>query len=127
MDNRVRAIQESGKVTTVQNRRNELLATADVRLVQAQVINKRSELINIVIWQCGPDVLWARTMQDFAAGNLFTAPKWLREQLSKLTPSQTFDFRGRPLASPGETIQVPAEASGDAGLDDIDAPGVLQG
>ena len=131
-DRRVRAIQDSGKITRIPGRRNELIATADVRLVQAQVINKHSELVNVVIWQCGPDVLYARSMQDFASGNYHNAPKWLREALDTLPAGSRFDYRGRPASDLAAPIKLANDegrpaATGDLFLADSDAPDVIQG
>ena len=103
------------------------MATADVRLFQARVIDKRSELKSVVVWQCGPDVLYAGSMENFFAGRVHNAPKWLREQLENLPPSRAFDFLGNSRSS-GETSDITVPRSAPVGdVLDEDAPGVVQG
>jgi len=77
------------------DRRRELLVLADVRLFQALVIDKDGEETGVVIWQCGTDVLVSRTMSGIFTGEgRVNAPRWLREQLTSLSPSRRFYYDG---------------------------------
>jgi len=104
-----------------------VLATADVKIQQVQVVNKTGEVLAVVVWQCGPDIMFSETMDGlFDAARRYRAPKWLVDQLDQLPPSKRFDYRGIPFggserAERGiiEVARTPPEGMEDGGDDDI--------
>lgn len=76
------------------NRKKELLATADVQLLQAQVIGKDGREFTAVFWICGPDIFYANELSDLFTSKRFKAPDWVREQLKTLPNSRRFDCWG---------------------------------
>lgn len=100
------------------NRRKELLATAEVQLLQAQVIGKDGREFTAVFWICGPDIFYANELSDLFTSKRFKAPEWVREQLKTLPPSRRFDCWGNAkngddqLAHPTKAqAQAPAPAT----------------
>jgi hypothetical protein len=77
--------------------RRQVIATADVSMMQAQVVDKSGEVRAIVVWKCGPDVYWADTMDGlFDNARRKRAPEWLLEQLAAVPTDKQFDSNGLP-------------------------------
>lgn len=118
-------------------RRKELLATADVQIMQAQVIGKDGRELNVVFWICGPDIFYANTLPELFSEKRFKAPPWIREQLKTLALSKQFDCWGNAKSqgdrnpgvdgSPAPTVVVPPRGSipttHDSLREDDDLPG----
>jgi hypothetical protein len=106
--------------------------------MQVQVVDKNGQIRPVVVWRCGPDIMFSETMDGmFDNDRRFRAPKWLVEQLDKLPPSKRFDSLGRPkinglgahsgadVESPDVIIEKPLSVVPD-GMEDDDVPGVQQ-
>lgn len=77
--------------------RRQVIAIADVSMMQAQVVDKSGEIRAIAVWKCGPDVYWADTMDGlFDNARRKRAPEWLLEQLAAVPADKQFDSDGRP-------------------------------
>jgi hypothetical protein len=95
-----------------------VIATADVRLQQVQVIDKNGQSRSLVVWQCGPDVVYGDSLQGlFDATQRRKAPEWLVEQLAALSPDRQFDFQGKPKSARKE--HVPSEVDDDDDVPDF--------
>ena len=91
-------IQQAADLVT--GRRAELLALADVEMFQADVIDTTSRRRNVIIWRCGPDILYANSMDGlFDEGRRKPAPQWLKDQIEKLPA-------GRRFTSVGESYEA---------------------
>jgi hypothetical protein len=105
--------------------KNALLGRADVRIFQCQVRNSRMQERNIVVWQCGTNVLYSATMDGlFDIERRRAAPKWLTDQILN-PPGYTvlFNYRGEkvqadlPTAAP-ELVAVQPDGGEDLELDE---------
>ena len=97
--------------TLVPGRRADLLALADVRIFQADVIDSQSRRRNVIIWQCGTDVLYAGTMDAlFDSQRRRGAPTWLKDQLVKLPASRRFTHDGSLYSAAAGNATVTAES-----------------
>mgnify|MGYP006411474053 CR=1 FL=1 len=113
------------------NARRQVIATADVSIRQVQVIDKVGAVRGIVVWQCGPDIFWADTMDGmFDAARRKSAPPWLVEQIKNLPQSQKFFSDGTAYDSAvevstpvGSVDTSPDHVPGDA---DTDLPSFAQ-
>lgn len=95
------------------------MATADVAIQQVQVVDKAGQVRSIVLWRCGPDVLYADNLDGlFDSARRKKAPSWLTEQLSSLSKTRQFDADGSPKASESPVSHIPT---------DSDAPDFVQG
>jgi hypothetical protein len=92
--------------------RRQVIATADVQMMQVQVVDSNGEIRAIVVWKCGPDVYWAETMDGiFDSARRKRAPTWLLEQLAAVPAEKQFDSEGKPKqVSVAKTVAKPAPA-----------------
>ncbi len=100
-----------------------MIASADVRLQQVQVIDKNGQSRSLVVWQCGPDVVYGDSLQAlFDATQRRKAPEWLTAQLFELPPERQFDYQGRPkTAGRKDTLlDVPRKEHVPSDMDDED-------
>jgi hypothetical protein len=105
-------VHEQKQTQYHRNRRREVLAVADVRIQQIQVIDKNGKVRALVIWQCGPDILYADSMDGlFDSQRRKKAPKWVLDQLLDLSEDRKFDYQGEPIGSLSE--HVPSEGAQD--------------
>lgn len=104
--------------------RRKVLASALVDLRQVQVIDKSGQIRGVIVWQCGPDILVAETMDGlFDSERRFSAPRWLVEQLEALPPSRQFDSRGNTLGSSSEAppaLEVQKTGKAPDGFGEVD-------
>ena len=111
-------------------KRRELVAVADVRLLQAQVINDKGAIKNVVIWQCGEDGVFAENITDLGnAEKTFAIPQWLKDQLKALPLQRQLTWDGRPksalpyaenaLASKAPEVAAPRLTGDVTGDDDL--------
>ena len=71
-------ISEQKKAQFHPTKRNEVLAAADVKLQQVQLIDKKGQIRSVVLWRCGTDVFYASTMDGlFDVAQRKRAPEWL--------------------------------------------------
>ena len=99
--------------------RNKVLATADVKIQQVQVIDKKGQIRSVVVWQCGTDMFYANTMDGmFDTAQRKTAPGWLVEAMSNLDADKQFNYDGTQKAT---------ETKPYLPTNDEDAPGFVQG
>ena len=113
------------------NRKREVLATADVSLQQAQVIDSKGEIKAIFVWRCGPDILFSENMEGmFDRDRRHAAPKWLRQQLESLPPSRQFDCfgsaKGASTDSPSPTAMSSSVGVVPDGMEDEETDGFSQ-
>lgn len=87
-------------------KRKQLLATADVQILQAQVIDKDGRERTVVFWVCGPDIFFADKLTDLFTEKRHRAPDWVRNQLKSLPNGRRFDFMG--VAKGSDTTVVAA-------------------
>lgn len=110
--------------------RRKVLASADVQLQQVQVVDSKGQIRSVVVWRCGPDILYAETMDGlFDVSRRHTAPKWLVEQLVSLPSDRRFDAFGRMpgSAESGDAVAFPSRPSvPDGEGKDDDLPGFQQ-
>lgn len=101
--------------------RNKVLATADVRLQQVQVVDKKGQIRSVIVWQCGTDILYASTMDGlFDAAQRKSAPQWLIDALHTLPSSKQY-------AADGSAKGASAPIADYLPEDDGDAPDFVQG
>ena len=106
------------------NTRRKVIATADVQLMQVQVVDKVGKIRSIVVWRCGPDILWADTLDAmFDASRRKAAPPWLIEQLDSLPIEQQFTSTGQPKQAAAAASSGPTHVPGVA---DTDLPDFAQ-
>lgn len=111
------------KTPTYSNQRRKVVAAADVAIQQVQVVDKAGQVRSIVLWRCGPDVLYADNLDGlFDSARRKRAPSWLTEQLSSLAQDRQFYSDGTAKAGA-------VESGDDAGHipTDTDAPDFVQG
>lgn len=98
------------------------MATADVAIQQVQVVDKQGQIRSIVLWRCGPDVLYADSLDGLMDNTRRKkAPEWLLEQLKKLPGDRQFSADGTAKSS------VPADPAHSHVPTDNDAPDFVQG
>lgn len=101
------------------NERNKVLAAADVRIRQVQLVDKKGQIRSVIVWQCGPDVFYANNMDGmFDVAQRRKAPDWLVTELSSLPADKQFSYTGDPK-TPTEKEYLPT--------DDSDVPDFVQG
>jgi hypothetical protein len=108
--------------------RRQVIATADVVMMQVQIVDKNGEIRAIAVWRCGPDVYWAETMDGlFDNARRKKAPEWLLEQLDAVPQDKRFDAYGKvkgvttvqkEVTSPSAVPHLPSS--------DTDLPGFVQ-
>jgi hypothetical protein len=85
--------------------------------MQVQVVDKTGQVRSIVVWECGPDIFWADTMDGmFDASRRKAAAPWLLEQLKALPYEQRFSSDGKPKRAP-ESTSIPSHVPSDADTD----------
>lgn len=88
-------VRDQAKAQFHPSKRRQVLAAADVRIQQVQVVDKDGRVRNIVVWRSGTDVVFSETMDGlFDTDRRFKAPRWVVEQLDALPPSKQYDFLG---------------------------------
>jgi hypothetical protein len=111
-------------------KRRQVVAAADVLIQQVQVVDSKGQIRSVLVWQCGPDILVAETMDGlFDENRRSRAPKWLVDQLKVLPPSRLFDCKGNAKGSVEELsadTAVTAAAPVPQGMEDDDAGGFEQ-
>ena len=106
------------------NQRRTVVAAADVALQQVQVVDKTGQIRSIVLWRCGPDVLYADSLDGLMDNTRRKrAPEWLIEQLKGLPLERQFTASG--VAKGKETEAQPSTPSHVP--TDSDAPDFVQG
>lgn len=112
-------ITEQKKTQYHPTQRNKVLAAADVKLRQVQLVDKKGQIRSVVVWQCGTDVFYANNMDGmFDVAQRRKAPEWLLEELNALAPDKQFTFSGNAKSST-EKDYLPD--------DDDDLPNFVQG
>lgn len=102
------------------------MATADVALQQVQVVDKTGQVRSIVLWRCGPDVLYADSLDGLMDNTRRRkAPEWLLEQLKELPLERQFSFTGE-VKGVSEPEKKPSRAPAHIPTDS-DAPDFVQG
>ena len=116
--------------------RRKVLASAEARLFQVQVIGSKGQERSLAVYQCGPDVFYAETMDGlFDQDRRKTAPAWLVDGIAALPGERRFDHTGKPairttaaavadLALPAPTPKAPQVRPAE--LADEDAPSFSQ-
>jgi hypothetical protein len=105
---------------TYSNQRRKVVAAADVAIQQVQVVDKAGQVRSIVLWRCGPDVLYADNLDGlFDSARRKKAPSWLTEQLTSLSQERQFYSDG---TSKSDEVSAPSHIPTDA-----DAPDFVQG
>ena len=115
------AVRGLPKAAKFSNQRRTVVATADVALQQVQVVDKQGQIRSIVLWRCGPDVLYADSLDGLMDNTRRKkAPEWLLEQLKKLPGDRQFHADGTAKHTAPEPTHnhVPT---------DNDAPDFVQG
>jgi hypothetical protein len=111
-------------------KRREVLASADVRIQQVQVVDKMGAMRSVVVWQCGTDIMFSETMDGlFDSARRYNAPDWLVKQLKLLPPSRRFDYTGAAYGGgDGEARRPTLEVAPTLpeGLEDDDIEGAEQ-
>ena len=98
--------------------RNKVLAAADVRIRQVQLVDKKGQIRSVVVWQCGTDVFYANNMDGmFDVAQRRKAPEWLLEALAELPFDKQFTYTGE--AKSGIKAHLPTEEG--------DVPDFVQG
>ena len=108
-------LQKTSKFHTT--KRREVIASADVAIRQVQVIDKKGDARALIIWKCGPDVLYSESMDGlFDSARRRKAPDWLVEQLNSLPSDRMLNSDGesyQSLSSSGtttpETAHIPTD------------------
>lgn len=97
-------------------RRQTVLASAQVGLYQVQLIGADGAEKAVLVYQCGPNVFWGKSMDDiFSVERRKVAPDWLRKGLAELPATRQFLPDGTPVlvepaeeAAPVETRSAPS-------------------
>jgi len=98
------------------------VATADVSLQQVQVVDKQGQIRSIVLWRCGPDVLYSDSLDGLMDNTRRKkAPEWLLEQLKNLPGDRQFHADGTAKSS------ASVEHAHNHVPTDNDAPDFVQG
>jgi len=99
--------------------RRKVVAAADVSIRQVQVVDKNGQVRSIIVYQCGPDVMYAATLDGmFDVERRKKAPKWLLEQLNGLPNDRCFNANGTPKAGGTATPEKVEVFAGSLGIDD---------
>lgn len=102
------------------NKRNEVIASADVNLQQVQLVDKKGQIRSVIVWQCGPDIFYANSMDGlFDVAQRRKAPEWLVGALTNLPSDRKYSYTGTQKTSSSEKSYLPTDES--------DAPGFVQG
>jgi hypothetical protein len=102
------------------------VASAEVAIRQVQVVDKKGEIRALIVWQCGPDILYADSMDGlFDASRRKRAPEWVVAQLTDLSPDKQFDYKGQQVGSSSESTS--GEEQGYVPTADDDLPDFVQG
>jgi hypothetical protein len=116
------AVHGLSKTANFSNQRRTVVATADVALQQVQVVDKNGQIRSIILWRCGPDSLYADTLDGlFDNSRRKKAPEWLVAQLSELPAERQFHSDGTKKGGSPEKVPDHLPTS------DADAPGFVQG
>lgn len=79
--------------------RRKVIASAEVKLLQVQVIDKNGMDRPVLVWMCGPDIIVGETMDAlFDAQRRIQAPRWMVEGLQALPDDRKFDYLGRKVS-----------------------------
>ena len=101
------------------------MASAEVAIRQVQVVDKKGAIRALIVWQCGPDILYADSMDGlFDASRRKRAPEWVVAQLTDLSPDKQFDYRGHQV---GAQVSTSEEEQGYVPTADDDLPDFVQG
>lgn len=96
--------------------RRKVLAIADTLLQQIRVIDSKGAERNLCVYQCGPDIFYADTMDGIFDRDLRKiAPTWLVEQMAGVPAERNFDCFG--VAKSARTV---TDRTGPS--DDLPAP-----
>ena len=91
------------------------MATADVSLKQVQVVDKQGQVRSIILWQCGPDILYADSLDGLMdSTRRKKAPEWLIQQISALPKDRQFHADGTAKTSVVEASPSHVPTDGDA-------------
>ena len=91
--------------------KRKVLATADVRLQQVQVVDKKGQVRSVILWRCGTDVMYANTMDGlFDSAQRRQAPDWLITALKELPLSQQFNSDGSPKTTNVSKEHIPSSS-----------------
>lgn len=100
--------------------RNKVIAAADVRIRQVQLVDKKGQIRSVIVWQCGPDMFYSNNMDGlFDVAQRRRAPEWLIEALSELPMDKQFSYTGKPKTAVASKDYLPS--------DDGDVPDFVQG
>ena len=73
----------------------KVLALAEARIFQCQVLDKYGAPQQISVYMCGPDCFISETMDGlFSRDQRRPMPEWMKKQLQALPASQMYDFKG---------------------------------
>jgi len=101
------------------SKRREVIATADVSIRQVQVLDKNSQVRTLIVWQCGPDIMYADSMDGlFDLTRRKTAPSWVVDQLRALPSDRQFDHLGNSKSN-GVSIESHVPTTEDDDLPDF--------
>lgn len=105
--------------------RNRVLASADVRLQQVQLVDKKGQIRSVIVWQCGTDMFYANNMDGlFDVAQRKAAPEWLKDAMIELPSEALFNYDG--TSKSGSSSQVTQEKE-HLPSDDNDMPDFVQG
>ena len=108
-------------------KRREVVASADVAIRQVQVIDKKGETRALIVWKCGPDVLYSESMDGlFDSARRRRAPEWLIEQLNELPADRMLTSDGAPYGAVNTTTTTTTSEAAHIPTDD-DLPSFAQG
>ena len=120
------AVRGLPKAAQFSNKRRTVVATADVALQQVQVVDKSGQVRSIVLWRCGPDILYADSLDGLMDNTRRRkAPEWLVEQLRDLPMERQFSWDGMPKKL-NEKPPLAKKAASHIPTDS-DAPDFVQG
>lgn len=106
--------------------RRKVIATADVRIMQVQVVDSNGEIRGIVVWKCGTDVYWSETMDGLLDNaRRKRAPDWLLEQMKEVPADRQFDSDG-VVKSPSAAAPTKTAAPAHVPSMDSDVPKFAQ-
>lgn len=119
------AVNGLPKSAKFSNQRRTVVATADVAIQQVQVVDKSGQVRSIVVWRCGPDMLYADSLDGLMDNTRRKrAPEWLVEQIKSLPAERQFNAFGSPKAA---VVNKKAAAQASHIPTDNDAPDFVQG
>lgn len=104
--------------------RNKVLASADVRLQQVQLVDKKGQIRSVIVWQCGTDMFYANNMDGlFDVAQRKTAPQWLKDAMVALPAESLFNYDGTPKSGSSQVATTKEHLP----VDDNDMPDFVQG